>query len=77
MRVELVLGLVRTETPSHLVDRVDAPRASEGDATDETVNRRIAARNAVKTRPKDESRWGWSVSLRNWEFLRGGLGESA
>ena len=46
LRVELVLGLVRTATPSHLVDSVVAPRTSDGNAAVDTVNRRTGGQNS-------------------------------
>ena len=62
LRVALVLGLVRTETPSHLVDSVVAPRTSDGKAAVDTVNRRTAARTAVRTFASGETSWERRVS---------------
>jgi hypothetical protein len=45
--VAAVLGEMRSETPSHFVDLVDAPRASAGLATDATADSIAADKIAV------------------------------
>ena len=74
-RLEMVLALVRSATPSHFVYKRVPPRTFDGVVNAAAANKKVAISNAVMKTTGGATRSGRRDDRCNSDYLFGGFGE--